>query len=166
MFLPFGRNKGLTVNCCSASSWSFSSINWPSVSCFSLKWNQKSVSWGIQNHDSISQKNLILGQSDLRSSWFCLSSICFTSFRWLRSCLICFSEERSEDTCWFCIFRSFWIKFRFWTSCSKRKVSCLTCKQKNGRKKTKIENELFQLGLPRLVDHQRLKQSTNNLIVD
>lgn len=57
--LLFGMNKRLTVNCCSASRWSFSSLNWPSVSCFSLKWNQKSMSWGIQKHDSIFRNGAI-----------------------------------------------------------------------------------------------------------
>lgn len=66
--------------------------------------------------------------SDLRSSWFCFSSICFMSNSWLSSCLSCFSEDWSTDTCWFCIFSSLWLILRLCISSSRREVRCNTCK--------------------------------------
>lgn len=138
---------------CSASSWSFNSFSWPSASCFSLKRNQKSVSHSCRPTERHSRgashmlrlcvclcacmstvcirlvmMMMMMRVSDLRSSWFCFSKICFMSSSWLSSCLSCFSEERSADTCWFCIFRSLWLKVRLWISCSRRKVRCVTCR--------------------------------------
>lgn len=62
----------------------------------------------------------------MRSSWFCFSRLRLMSSRWLVSCLSCFSEVRSELSCWFWAFRSFWVRLRFWVSCSIFSVRFLT----------------------------------------
>lgn len=82
---------------------------------------------------------------NLRSSWFCLSRVCFMSSRWLSSCLSCFSEERRTDTCWFCIFSSLWLRLRLWLSCSSRRPRFFTCPIGQERENTSVIFEITHL---------------------
>lgn len=77
---------------------------------------------------------MLLCVFDLRSSWFCFSRTCFISSMRLSSCFSCFSDERSTNTCWFCIFSSLWFRLCLWISCSRRKLRLFTCTNTNTHK--------------------------------